>query len=140
MRLIIVFFFCHNFIKASDYINCTGCPYHNVSLAAYYPDYSSDNSLDYLDMRGKKLNTLQDFIDGREAYVTAAMDLIPDVPYGTKICSPELNEHFGMHIPIQVRDYNNDLKGNGFSRLDLCVRSESDSYDVAVNKIITIYI
>ncbi|XP_008558615.1 uncharacterized protein LOC103579089 [Microplitis demolitor] len=121
-------------------LKCVGCPYYNVSLTAYYPDYASDDSSDYLDMRGKKLKTLQDFLDGRDEYVTAAMDKNPEIPYGTRVCIPELNQHFKQYIPIQVRDYSPDLEGEGHSSVDICVRSESDSYDFAVNRMVTLYI
>lgn len=40
-------------------LQCTGRTHWNVSLTAYYPDYESDNESDYLDARGKELNTLQ---------------------------------------------------------------------------------
>ncbi|XP_074113702.1 uncharacterized protein LOC141536837 [Cotesia typhae] len=127
-------------ICLSPSLKCIGCPYYNVSLTAYYPDFASDESSDYLDVRGKKLKTLQDFLDGRDEYVTAAMDINSEIPYGTKVCIPELNYHFKQYIPIQVRDYSPDLEGEGHSSIDICVRSESDSYDFAVNRMVTLYI
>lgn len=45
----------------------------------------------------------QDFIDGRCEYVTAALDTLPEVHYATRLCIPELNEHYGRQIPIQVK-------------------------------------
>ncbi|KAF7997015.1 hypothetical protein HCN44_005292 [Aphidius gifuensis] len=134
------------FIKADDdcikkeKLKCTGRPYFNVTLMAYYADYSSDISSDYLDMKDNKLSNLQDYIDGRANYVTAAMDIIPSLPYGSSICIPELNKHYRRQIKIQVRDYSVDLKGQGFKVVDICVRSEGDSYDKAVNRLVTIYI
>ncbi|CAG5073670.1 Protein of unknown function [Cotesia congregata] len=91
-------------------LKCIGCPYYN------------------------------DFLDGRDEYVTAAMDTNSEIPYGTKVCIPELNQHFKQYIPIQVRDYSPDLEGEGHSSLDICVRGESDSYDFAVNRMVTLYI
>ncbi|XP_043270912.1 uncharacterized protein [Venturia canescens] len=121
-------------------LECTGRAHWNVLLTAYYPDYESDDESDYLDARGKELCTLQDFIDARTNFVTVGMDLLPEIPYGTELCSPELNAHFGMRIPMQVRDHGPNLRGKGFSRLDICVRSEGDSYDIAVNREISVYL
>ncbi|XP_048509514.1 uncharacterized protein LOC105688484 isoform X2 [Athalia rosae] len=109
-------------------------------MTAYYPDFYSGAEADYLDVRGKKLRTLQNLLDGRCDYVTVAVDDTLDMAYGTRLCVTELNEHFGRRIPLQVRDYGTDLRGEGFSRLDICVRSEEDSYDIAVNGIVTVYV
>ncbi|XP_011300884.1 uncharacterized protein [Fopius arisanus] len=146
MKFYHFFFWCVILVDANERnlnrtdLKCVGRPHYNVSLTAYFPDYESDNENDYLDVRGKKLRNLQDFIDGRSEYVTAAMDMIPEVPYGTHLCIPELNEHFGRQIHIQVRDYGGNLKDQGFSQVDICVRSESDSYDNAVNRLVTVYV
>ncbi|KAK2575089.1 hypothetical protein KPH14_008819 [Odynerus spinipes] len=122
-------------------LKCSGRAYHNVTLTAYYPDYSSDNETDYLDSRGKKLRTLQDFIDGRETFVTASIDLIgTGLKYASNLCVPELNEHFGRRIPLQARDFASNVKGKRFSRLDICVRTDADSYDSAVNRLVTLYV
>ncbi|XP_015509172.1 uncharacterized protein [Neodiprion pinetum] len=119
---------------------CSGRPHYNVSLTAYYPDFNSGFESDYLDARGKKLRPLQNFLDGRCDYVTVGMDEDLNLAYGSSICVPEMNEHFGINIPFQVRDYGANLKGTGFSRMDICVRSEEDSYDKTVNGIVTIYV
>ncbi|XP_015122520.1 uncharacterized protein LOC107044946 [Diachasma alloeum] len=146
MELYLIFLACFIFVNANERnanrtdLKCVGHAHYNVSLTAYFPDYESDNEYDYLDVRGKKLRNLQDFLDGRCEYVTAAMDMIPEIPYGTRVCIPELNEHFGRQIPIEIRDYGIDLKDQRFSQIDICVRSESDSYDIAVNKLVTIYL
>lgn len=62
------------------------------------------------------------------------MDKNLNIPYGTPVCIPELNQHFGHRIRIQVRDTSSDLTDTGYSRADICVRSESDSYDVNFNR------
>ncbi|XP_015178133.1 PREDICTED: uncharacterized protein LOC107067283 isoform X1 [Polistes dominula] len=122
-------------------LKCSGRVYYNVTLTAYYPEYLSDNEIDYLDIRGKKLKTLQDYIDGRETYVTASMDLLgTNLKYGSHLCIPELNEHFGRRIPLQARDYDSNMSGKKFSRIDICVRTDVDSYDQAVNRLVTLYI
>ncbi|XP_035730209.1 uncharacterized protein LOC118445208 [Vespa mandarinia] len=127
-------------LNGTDF-KCTGRSYHNVTLTAYYPDYTSDDEIDYLDIRGKKLKTLQDYIDGRETYVSASMDLIgTGLKYGSNLCIPELNEHFGRRIPLQARDYDSNIKERKFTRVDICVRTDVDSYDKAVNRLVTLYV
>lgn len=66
------------------------------------------------------------------------MDKMLKIPYGTKICIPELNEHFGHRILLEVRDTSFDLNNSGFSRADICVRTEIDSYDELVNRFVTL--
>lgn len=41
-------------------------------------------------------------MDDRADFVTVSMDTIPKLKYGTVLCVPELNEHFGRVIPLQV--------------------------------------
>lgn len=82
----------------------------------------------------------QNYIDGRAEFVTVAVDEKLDIGYGSVLCVPELNEHFGRKIPLHVRDHGSNLRGLGLSRLDICVRSEEDSYDDAVNRIVTVYV
>ncbi|XP_014228480.1 uncharacterized protein LOC106653521 isoform X2 [Trichogramma pretiosum] len=141
LSLSIVFLLCR--ASFSDAIrpdlSCVGRPHANVTLTAYYPDFMSEDESDYLDSRGKKLRTLQEFLDGRASFVTVAMDEVFRLKYGSVVCIPELNEHFGKMIPLQVRDHGPNLIGKGFSRLDICVRSEADSYDTAVNRMVTLY-
>lgn len=55
------------------------------------------------------------------------------IPYGTEICIPELNEHYHRRIHFQVRDSADNVNKQGIRRADVCVRSEADSYDLAVN-------
>nr|CAD7462900.1 unnamed protein product [Timema tahoe] len=110
----------------------------NSTMTAYYPDYSSEEEAGYLDSRGKQLRTLQEFLDGRSDYVTAAMDSELGVTYGRAVCIPELNQHFGRPVRVEVRDTDSDMAGAGAARIDICVRSEVDSYDRAVNKAVTL--
>ena len=130
-------------LNRSDF-NCSGSAHYNVTLTAYYPDYSSDDESDYLDAKMKKLRTLQDFLDGRAEFVTISMDLDSGIPYGTKICIPELNAKFRRQIPLQARDksHYSDVKTRSadFSHVDICVRSEEDSYDNSVNGVVTLYV
>lgn len=77
-------------------------------------------------------------MDNRSDFVTLAMDESLGIPYGTKICIPELNQHFGHRIKLEVRDSSSDLSGTGYARADICVRSEIDSYDVTINRLVTL--
>lgn len=66
------------------------------------------------------------------------MDDALGIPYGTRVCIPQLNNHFGHNLRIQVRDSSYDLYGKGYTRADICVRSEMDSYDITVNRRVTL--
>lgn len=66
-------------------------------------------------------------------YVTVSMDEDLRIPYGTRICIPELNAHYNRRINLQIRDSASNVKGHGYRRVDICVRSEADSYDQIVN-------
>lgn len=94
------------------------------------------------------------------------MDLDSGIPYGTKLCIPELNVKFNRKIPLQVRfvahgypyslivAFDNrtyqardkscygDVKTRSpnFSHVDICVRTEQDTYDHSVNGLVTIYV
>lgn len=61
------------------------------------------------------------------------MDVKLRVPYGKVICIPELNHHFQRRIRFEVRDHGYNVKGMGYKQVDICVRSEADSYDRIVN-------
>ncbi|XP_029156884.1 uncharacterized protein LOC114929466 [Nylanderia fulva] len=124
-------------------LKCVGRAFHNVSLSAYYPVFGTNDKRNHLDDRGKMLNTLQDYLDGRTHYVTVAGNLRSGIPYGTKICIEELNERFGKQISLQIRDQvdcGNDDVANYFSRLEICVRTEEDTYDTYVNGLVTVYV
>lgn len=114
--------------------------YENVTLTAYYPDFDDeDHESGYHDKEGNALKTLQDFVDDRNQYVTVAMDPNLNIPYGSAICIPELNKHFGHRIRFRVCDSSSDLLGTGYGRADICVRSEVDSYDINVNRRATLF-
>lgn len=61
------------------------------------------------------------------------MDKNLKIPYGTNVCIPELNDHYKKHITFQIRDSGDNVDGFGYGRIDICVRSEVDSYDRSVN-------
>ncbi|KAH0947685.1 hypothetical protein HN011_001385 [Eciton burchellii] len=124
-------------------LKCSGHAFRNTSLSAYYPVFGTDDKRNHLDNQGKMLSTLQDYLDGRARYVTVAGDLKSGIPYATQICIEELNERFGRQIPLQIRDqldYGRENVALDFSRLEICVRSEEDTYDAYVNRLVTVYV
>lgn len=83
--------------------------------------------------RNNQIIYAQDFLDDNIDYVTVSMDEDLQIPYGTRICIPELNAHYRRRINFQIRDTGSNVKGQGYRRVDVCVRSEAESYDHAVN-------
>ncbi|EFN81744.1 uncharacterized protein LOC105185774 [Harpegnathos saltator] len=149
MSMLIFAFFLFSVAFASDdslnrtNLKCSGRAHHNASLTAYYPVFGTDDKRNHLDERGEKLNTLQDYLDGRNRYVTVAGNLKSGIPYGTKVCIEKMNERFGRWIPFEVRDqvdYGKDDVTPDFSSLEICVRTEEDTYDTYVNGLVTIYV
>lgn len=61
------------------------------------------------------------------------MDPLLFIPYETNVCIPELNQHYKRYINFQVRDTGSNMIGQGYQRVDICVRSEADSYDRITN-------
>lgn len=115
-------------------LECPGNVTHEkVMLTAYRPQYDGASKRDFTDLKFKKLYTLQDFLDNRAPYVTVGMDPRLKVPYGTEICIPELNIHFRRNVKLQVRDTHEDLAGGAYRRVDICVRTQADSFDDVVN-------
>nr|XP_040229592.2 uncharacterized protein LOC120953581 [Anopheles coluzzii] len=123
-----------NYIPDAAELDCPGNVTHGpVTLTAYHPQFDSDRKRDYLDAQHRKLYTLQEYLDNRAPYVTVGMDPDLQLPYGKEACIPELNRHFRRAIRLQVRDTHVDLRGGGYRRVDLCVRTQEDSYDDIVN-------
>ncbi|KXJ72246.1 uncharacterized protein LOC134285189 [Aedes albopictus] len=123
-----------NFIFDPHELECSGnVTYDRVMLTAYRPRTASDERRDYTDIKLKKLNSLQDYLDDRVPYVTVGMDPLLKIPYGTPVCIPELNIHFRRNLNLQVRDTHQDLIGGGYRRVDICVRTQADSFDDYVN-------
>ncbi|XP_071575682.1 uncharacterized protein [Temnothorax nylanderi] len=124
-------------------LKCMGHAFYNVSLSAYYPVFGTDDKRNHLDDQGKMLNTLQDHLDGRARYVTVAGNLRSGIPYGTKVCIEKLNEQFGRQIHLQIRDqidYEINDVALDFSRLEICVRTEEDTYDTYLNGLVTVHV
>uniref|UniRef100_A0A182MR41 Uncharacterized protein n=1 Tax=Anopheles culicifacies TaxID=139723 RepID=A0A182MR41_9DIPT len=124
----------HNHIFDASELDCAGnVTYGAVTLTAYHPLFDSDRKRDYLDAENRKLYTLQEYLDNRAPYVTVGMDPNLRLPYGKEACIPELNRHFRRAVRLQVRDTHEDLRDGGYRRVDICVRTQEDSYDDIVN-------
>lgn len=109
---------------------------HNVTLSAYFPFY--DDPKNFLDMRGKKLRTVQSFIRGTSAYITVGMDPDLHISYRTAACIPELNHIFGHQLKLSVRDIGVDMDGYGQSRIDICVDNEEVASDDFWDRTVTV--
>lgn len=103
----------------------------------YYP-HNSRMEGGYLDMKGKKLHTLQDFLEGRAPYVSVAMDNKAGIKYGQPLRIAELEQKYGRQIPFRVVDTGGAFKGKGTSRIDICTRDRRASLDPTVNGPLTL--
>jgi hypothetical protein len=130
---------------SDDALRKRGLEYKNTSernrrtftavATGYYPD-NSEMEGGYNDMRGKPLQTLQDFLAGKDKFVAVAMD-DGILPYGTRLESKELNKKFGKNIDLRVVDFGGDFEGKGFSRIDICTKNADASEDKRINKKLT---
>lgn len=110
---------------------CAGRVYRTRGTA-YYP-HDSKLQGGFLDRRGKKLVTLQDFLDGKSKYAAVAMDKTV-LPYGTNICIPHLNEKYDTAIAFRVVDTGGAFRGKRTTRMDICTRSKKHTVDPAINR------
>ena len=90
------------------------------------------------DRHGKPLHTLQSFLAGKAPYVSVAMDRQLDIPYGTRLHIPELEDRYGRPIEFRVVDTGGAFTGKGYSRIDICTASQRHSQDGAVNAPLTL--
>ncbi len=74
------------------------------------------------DRCGRKLNTLDDYMNWRAEEVSVAMDRTA-LPYGTLIRIPEIEKRLKVKdpIPFKVVDTGGAFVGKGFTRMDICV-------------------
>ncbi|MBS2040305.1 hypothetical protein JST97_35285 [bacterium] len=103
----------------------------------YFPDNSAMEG-GYVDRKGKKLNTLQDFLAGKADYVSVAMDKNENIPYGTKLRIPELEKKYGRPIEFRVVDTGGAFTGKGNSRIDICTANQKASTDSTINGPLTL--
>src|SRR5262245_24549061 len=95
-------------------------------LTAYYPD-SSPMEGGFVDMRDRKLCTLQGYLAGEAEYVSVAMDRAV-FPYGTRLAIPELDSKYGKQIVFRVVDTGQAFAGRGTERADICVANVDESH------------
>lgn len=98
---------------------------------AYYPDASPLEG-GFVDRRGAKLRTLQQFLAGEATYVSVAMD-VNAFPYGQKLRIKELEAKYGRPIEFRVVDTGGAFRNKGRSRIDVCVKNRAASYDATIN-------
>lgn len=102
----------------------------------YYP-HPSRLEGGYVDRRGARLNTLQDFLAGRAPFVSVAMDKSV-FSYGTKLRIPELERKYGRQIEFRVVDTGGAFRNKGTSRIDICTANNAASLDPTINGPLTL--
>jgi 3D (Asp-Asp-Asp) domain-containing protein len=97
----------------------------------YYP---ANNSMEggFLDRKGAKLRTLQQFLAGRAEYVSVAMDT-KAFPYGQRLRIKELEAKYGRKIIFRVVDTGGAFRGKGRTRIDICTANRTASLDSTIN-------
>jgi hypothetical protein len=105
--------------------------------SGYYP-FDSKMEGGFTDRRGKKLKTLQDFLDGKADYVSTAMDKLLPIQYGTKLKIPELDKKYNKQIEFRVVDTGKAFTNKGYSRIDICTRDRHASLDSTINGELTL--
>jgi 3D (Asp-Asp-Asp) domain-containing protein len=98
----------------------------------YYPDSSALEG-GFVDRRGARLRTLQQFLAGQADYVSVAMDSSA-FPYGQHLRIRELEAKYGRAIDFRVVDTGGAFRGRGRSRIDICVSNRTNSLDPSVNR------
>ncbi len=122
-----------------NFTNAPGAPRgaHQSRGSGYYP-HNSRMEGGYVDRRGNRLHTLQDYLAGRAPYVSVAMDKNLRIPYGTKLRIAELEKKYGRPIEFRVVDTGGAFTNRGFSRIDICTASRRDSLDPTINGPLTL--
>jgi hypothetical protein len=110
---------------------------HKAQGSGYFP-HDSKMEGGFTDRRGKKLNTLQDFLDGKAEYVSVAMDKYLPLKYGTKVTIPELEKKYNRKIEFRVVDTGKAFNRKGYSRIDICVRDREASLEETINGELTL--
>lgn len=97
----------------------------------YYPS-SSQLEGGFVDRRGAKLRTLQQYLAGNAEYVSVAMDSNA-FAYGQKLRIRELEVKYNRVIEFRVVDTGGAFRGKGRSRIDICTANQSASLDSTIN-------
>jgi hypothetical protein len=107
----------------------------------YYP---ADDPVQggFLDLHDTPLCTLQDHVAGKVPYVSLAMDkeLYKNgtIAYGDIFSIPELDEKYGKHLTFKSVDTGSAFLGTKFTRIDICCKTRQDTFDPAVNQVLTL--
>lgn len=138
---------------------------HASRGTGYYP-HNNRMEGGFKDMKGKSLNTLQDFLAGKVPYVSIALDenmyehviadrrakylqsknpqykkyltMQPQVRYGDTFRIPELEQKYGRPIVFKAVDTGSAFRDKGFSRVDIANRSQKDTLDPTINGKLTL--
>lgn len=97
----------------------------------YYPSSSAMEG-GFVDRRGARLRTLQQYLAGSAEYVSVAMDSNA-FAYGTKLRIRELEEKYNRVIEFRVVDTSGAFRGKGRSRIDICTANRAASLDSTIN-------
>ncbi|HPZ06608.1 MAG TPA: hypothetical protein PL110_00710 [Candidatus Eremiobacteraeota bacterium] len=112
-----------------------------AKATGYYPDNSAMEG-GFYDMRGKKLNTLQDFLSGKAPYVSIALDKnlykSGKIKYGDTFRIPEMEKKYGKQIIFKAVDTGGAFTNKGFGRVDICTASQKASTEAIVNGNLTL--
>lgn len=121
-------------------LSCKGKKVYRNSLGTgYYPAPHAPEG-GCVDMRGKPLRTLQDYLAGRVDYVSVAMDKSLSGPgYGTEICIPQLNKKYKKRIRFKLVDHGPSFDGRRGAKIDICTRTAKDSCSSSINRKLTVY-
>ena len=107
----------------------------------YYPSNSKMEG-GYVDKKGNKLTTLQDVLDGKAKSAAIALDKnlykSGQVKYGDSFTIPEIDKKYGRHIDFRAVDTGGAFTNKGFSRVDVCTRSNKDAHDPTINGKLTL--
>ncbi|MDB4938321.1 MAG: hypothetical protein JWP87_5293 [Labilithrix sp.] len=97
----------------------------------YYPSSSALEG-GFVDRKGVRLRTLQQFLAGQAEYVSVAMDSNA-FGYGQHLRIKELEAKYGRAIDFRVVDTGGAFRGKGRSRIDICVANRKASLDPTIN-------
>lgn len=117
----------------------------------YFPDHSAMEG-GFFDKHGKALHTVNDYVAARQQhpddpsrwppYVSIALDKRlyhnGTIKYGDTFRIPELERKFGMPIEFRAVDTGGAFTGKGFSRVDICTSSRTNSLDPTINGRLTL--
>jgi len=91
------------------------------------------------DTHGNPLLTLQDFLKGNAEYVSCAMDkAVEKKIHGRKFSITELDKKYGKAIEFRVVDTGGAFKDKGYTRIDICTASSSDTLEPTINGWLTL--